>query len=69
MPLQNIGDGNDVVPEQLLHGGEHEDDDYHQGRIRSRLETIAERDDGLLPRENMFHHVCEQDLHRPKGPM
>ena len=56
----NIDGQDELIPDQLLHGGAHFDDDPGQSMRRA-----AATRQGELPRDIMFQNILENDLRRP----
>ena len=50
-----------LIPQQLLNGGSHFDDDPHRQRRGGLVSESAE----LLPREELYAMVLEGDYRRP----
>ncbi len=64
--VEGHGEGSDVVPEQLLHGGEHFDDIGHAGRrcIQRSYKLVT---NGLLPREQLHSYITAIGVTRPNS--
>ena len=64
--VEGHGEGSDVVPEQLLHGGEHFDDIGHAGRCH-RLRHYKLVSSAPLPREQLHSHITAIGVTRPNS--
>jgi hypothetical protein len=62
--VEGHNEDSDVVPEQLLHGGEHFDDIGHAGR-RRRQRHYELATNAPLPREQLHSYIASIGITRP----
>ena len=64
-PIDELGGQHFAVPHQILHGGEHFDDDP-DGRVRRSISRQRRQvGTAVLPRERLFCQIRDRDLRRP----
>ena len=67
VPAAGAQSTRDVIPDQLLDGGNHFDDLGYRGRYnrQRRYEYLSARSNMPLPRERLHDLVCDAGLTRP----